>query len=156
MYLCHWQHPISWLLVIVPISHQQYPLLGYSAKRTFMQNVKFIDFLKLRASWGIINLDYIPAEGYWNQKFTGGNIYIIGKDNNNTFANGWEEGRLPSTNVMAERASKYNIGLDATVLDGLNLTVDATISVVIANGLKLVVKFLLLSVQEIAISMVVL
>lgn len=49
-----------------------------------MQNVKFIDFLKLRASWGIINLDYIPAEGYWNQKFTGGNIYIIGKDNNNT------------------------------------------------------------------------
>lgn len=88
-----------------------------------MQNVSFIDFLKLRASWGIINLDYIPAEGYWNQTFGGGNSYFVGKDNA-TSSGGWSEGRLASTNVMAERATKYNVGMDATVLGGLNLTVD--------------------------------
>ena len=93
------------------------------SKENFMQNVSFIDFLKLRASWGIINLDYIPAEGYWNQTFGGGNSYFVGKDNA-TSSGGWSEGRLASTNVMAERATKYNVGMDATVLGGLNLTVD--------------------------------
>lgn len=93
------------------------------SKENFMQNVSFIDFLKLRASWGIINLDYIPAEGYWNQTFGGGNSYFVGKDNA-TSSGGWSEGRLASTNVMAERATKYNVGMDATVLVGLNLTVD--------------------------------
>lgn len=93
------------------------------SKENFMQNVSFVDFLKLRASWGIINLDYIPAEGYWNQTFGGGSGYYVGKDNA-TSSSGWAEGRLASTNVMAERATKYNIGMDATVLGGLNLTVD--------------------------------
>lgn len=93
------------------------------SKENFMQDVSFIDFLKLRASWGIINLDYIPAEGYWNQTFGGGSGYYVGKDNA-TSSSGWAEGRLASTNVMAERANKYNLGLDATVLGGLNLTVD--------------------------------
>lgn len=93
------------------------------SREPFMKDVKFVNFMKLRASWGIINLDTYPTEGYWEQTFTGGNSYFIGKDNSTSSA-GWTEGRLASINVSTERANKYNLGIDATLFGGLNLTLD--------------------------------
>lgn len=93
------------------------------SKENFMKNISFIDFMKLRASWGIINVDNYPAEGYWLQTFGGGGSYPFG-DPGGSWSGGWSEGRLPSLNSSHEKGYKYNIGLDATVLGGLNLTVD--------------------------------
>lgn len=93
------------------------------SRENFMQNVSFVDFLKLRASWGVLHIDDYPTEGYWDQTFTGGSSYYIGKDNA-TSSSGWQEGRLASINTTTARATKYNIGMDATILGGLNLTVD--------------------------------
>ena len=92
------------------------------SNETFIKNLSFVDFLKLRASWGIINTDVIPSEDYWEQSFGGGSSYPMGQ--NYDGYSGWTEGRLASLNSTHEKANKYNIGLDATLFKGLNLTVD--------------------------------
>lgn len=88
----------------------------------FMQSQNVVDFLKLRASFGMLNTDNIPGNGYWNETVGGGNGYPI----NNNFGGdgGWHEGRLASVNGTTEKAYKYNAGVDATLFRGLTLTVD--------------------------------
>ena len=88
----------------------------------FMQSWNVVDFLKLRASFGMLNTDNIPGNGYWNETVGGGNGYPI----NNNFGGdgGWHEGRLASVNGTTEKAYKYNAGVDATLFKGLTLTVD--------------------------------
>ncbi len=88
----------------------------------FMQHQNVVDFLKLRASFGMLNTDNIPNNGYWNETVGGGNGYPI----NNNFGGdgGWQEGRLASVNGTTEKAYKYNAGIDATLFRGLTLTVD--------------------------------
>lgn len=88
----------------------------------FMQSQNVVDFLKLRASFGMLNTDNIPSNGYWNETVGGGNGYPI----NNNFGGdgGWHEGRLASVNGTTEKAYKYNAGVDATLFKGLTLTVD--------------------------------
>lgn len=88
----------------------------------FMQSQNVVDFLKLRASFGMLNTDNIPGNGYWNETVGGGNGYPI----NNDFGGdgGWHEGRLASVNGTTEKAYKYNAGVDATLFKGLTLTVD--------------------------------
>lgn len=88
----------------------------------FMQSQNVVDFLKLRASFGMLNTDNILGNGYWNETVGGGNGYPI----NNNFGGdgGWHEGRLASVNGTTEKAYKYNAGVDATLFKGLTLTVD--------------------------------
>jgi TonB-linked SusC/RagA family outer membrane protein len=93
-----------------------------ASKENFLKNVSWIDFLKLRASWGIVSNDYIPGEGYWEQVFTGGGGYPMGS--NYDSYSGWKEGRLAALNTTHEKAAKYNLGLDGTFFHGLNLTLD--------------------------------
>jgi TonB-linked SusC/RagA family outer membrane protein len=88
----------------------------------FMSSANFIDFLKLRASLGIINTDNIPAEDYWEQSFDDGGGYYLG--GNYDWYGGTMEGRLPSTNSTHEKAIKYNLGIDASLFKGLDVTVD--------------------------------
>lgn len=88
----------------------------------FMQSQNVVDFLKLRASFGMLNTDNIPVNGYWNETVGSGSGYPI----NNNFGGdgGWHEGRLASVNGTTEKAYKYNAGVDATLFKGLTLTVD--------------------------------
>lgn len=88
----------------------------------FMKNQQVIDFMKLRASFGLLNTDNIPSNGYWNTTVGGSSNYPI-KDNF-TGDGGWAEGRLASINGTTEKAYKYNGGLDVSLLKGLTLTVD--------------------------------
>lgn len=88
----------------------------------FMKDVKYIDFLKFRASAGIVHTDYIPTVNFWNQSFGGGAGYYLGS--NYDFSSGTQEGRLPSLNIKQERAIKYNLGLDASLLKSFVFTGD--------------------------------
>lgn len=90
----------------------------------FMKKLSFLDMLKLRASFGVINTDYIPGEDYWEQNFGGGSGYFIG-DNNEKSSGGTQEGRLPVVNGRSEKALKYNVGADIAFLKGFMLTADA-------------------------------
>lgn len=100
------------------------------SEEKFMKNVSWVDFLKLRASWGIINADYLPKDGsntvydYWDQIYSITGVTYPFEDNYGTDFGSASISRLASINFTHEKAVKYNIGLDATLFKGLNLTVE--------------------------------
>jgi len=93
----------------------------------WLKNVNWVDFLKLRASYGIIQTDNVP-DGDWTyymQQYqtTGGSYPFnngFGTDFGRTYL-----GRMATTGLTREKATKYNVGLDATLLGGLDVTADA-------------------------------
>lgn len=101
------------------------PTIGLAwviSNEEFMKKQNVIDFMKLRASFGMLNTDNIPANGYWNTTVGSAGGYPV-KDNFGGDG-GWAEGRLASLNGTTEKAFKYNGGLDLSLLKGLTLTVD--------------------------------
>ena len=100
------------------------------SEENFLENVSWIDFLKLRASFGVINADYLPKDGsdtvydYWDQIYTTtGTQYKFNSSYDSTFGSTLI-GRLATANSTHEKAFKYNAGIDATLFKGLNMTVD--------------------------------
>ena len=98
------------------------------SNETFMKNVKWIDFLKLRASWGNQSLDVLPGDNVWtyydqfylmdaatypfDATYTGtqwGNTYL---------------GTARTQRLGHEQSSKLNVGFDATLFGGLNISAD--------------------------------
>lgn len=109
------------------------PTIGLAwvmSKEDFIKNISWIDFLKLRASFGVINTDRLPLDGdsdvngYWEQIYGGGGYYPF-DTNYSVGTSSWSIGRLASLNSTHEKAYKYNFGLDASLLKGLNLSFDA-------------------------------
>lgn len=98
------------------------------SNEAFMKNVKWIDFLKLRASWGNQSLDVLPGDNVWtyydqfylmdaatypfDATYTGtqwGNTYL---------------GTARTQSLGHEQSSKLNVGFDATLFGGLNISAD--------------------------------
>ena len=98
------------------------------SNEAFMKNVKWIDFLKLRASWGNQSLDVLPGDNVWtyydqfylmdaatypfDATYTGtqwGNTYL---------------GTARTQSLGHEQSSKINVGFDATLFGGLNISAD--------------------------------
>lgn len=74
-----------------------------------MKNVSWIDFLKLRASFGVINADYLPRNGddtvynYWDQIYTTtGTMYRFDSGYNSAFGSTYIS-RLATTNSTHEK-----------------------------------------------------
>lgn len=100
------------------------------SEENFLKNLSWVDFLKLRASFGVINADYLPKNGsetiynYWDQIYTTtGTQYRFNSSYDSDFGSTLI-GRLATMNSTHEKAFKYNVGLDATLFNNLNLTVD--------------------------------
>ncbi len=97
----------------------------------FMKNVSWVNFLKLRASAGVVNMDILPNEEngspawtYYLQGYSdSGPSYIFGS--NYESSSGRSMGALASTNLKHEKAYMYNAGLEARLFEGLNLTLEA-------------------------------
>lgn len=89
----------------------------------FMKGLEFVNFLKLRASAGIINIDNIPAEAYWQEIYSGGSLYNFDSSYAGSLGS-WKLSKLASLNSTHEKAYKYNAGIDATLFNGLDLTID--------------------------------
>ncbi len=97
------------------------------SNESFMKDAKWVDFLKLRASWGNQVLDVLPNDTwtYYNQ------FYLMNADNypfDATYT-GTQWGNTYLSTAMTqslghERASKFNVGVDATLFNCLNLSVD--------------------------------
>ncbi len=100
------------------------------SNESFMKSVSWIDFLKLRASAGVVNMDMLPNEEndspawtYYLQGYSdSGPSYIF--NNNYEASAGRTMGALASTNVKHEKAYMYNVGLEARLFKGLNLTLE--------------------------------
>ena len=79
----------------------------------FLKTAKPINFLKLRASAGLLSSDYIPSITLTEQKFEGGGSYYF-TDSYTSFS-GTREGMLGNPNPRLEKAINANIGLDAVL-----------------------------------------
>lgn len=89
-------------------------------EESFMEDIGFIDYLKIRGSYGIVGNDrlgnnrflYLPDA--WNYETDG---YNFGIDNPNDQQGGTEL-RIGNPNVTWETATKQNYGLDVSFFDG--------------------------------------
>ena len=77
-------------------------------------NAPWINQLKLRASLGQTGNDAVSAYQYMQNYNFGGN-YIFG----NSTAAGITPGTMPNPNITWERSTKFDLGLDATLWNGL-------------------------------------
>ena len=99
------------------------------SKEKFMEGTRsWLDLLKLRASFGIINADYLPGDDVWTyytqQYVTSGGTYPFSSSWTSEFGQTTLD-RLATENPGHEKAYKYNFGIDASVFKSLNLTFDA-------------------------------
>lgn len=88
-------------------------------------------YLKLRATAGLINSDFIPKDkdgnwvwSYYTQAYVQSGLTY-------PFNSGWTSnfgqtalGQMATTDLGREKAYKYNIGIDASPFEGLNLSLD--------------------------------
>ncbi len=99
------------------------------SQEDFLRDNSFVNFLKLRASAGIINADYLPGDNVWTyytQSYTqsGGSLYPLGSGYDSAMYQGVILGQMAAVNPTHEKAYKYNFGLDATLIDGLDIEAD--------------------------------
>lgn len=85
-------------------------------EETFMQDNGFVDFLKLRASWGQNgNADIAPFQYMSLIAFDAENNYTFGNDRNQMQLGGYPA-ILPNEDVSWETSEQLNIGIDAFFL----------------------------------------
>ena len=96
----------------------------------FLKGNAVVNFLKLRASAGLINTDYLPGDNvwtYWTQSFSQASSatgsYPFGSGYDVVYAN-TTLGQIATVNPSHEKAYKYNVGIDATLFGGLNAELD--------------------------------
>lgn len=92
------------------------------SEESFLKGSDIVNFLKLRASAGILCSDYTPDLNISEQSFGGGNGFYFG-DNYTSFG-GNKENRLPNTNPKPEKAYIYNAGIDAELFRSLSFSVE--------------------------------
>ncbi|MCJ8167191.1 TonB-dependent receptor [Pontibacter sp. E15-1] len=87
-----------------------------SEENFFKDNVSFVNYLKLRGSWGQMGNDNLGPEGnQYNYLSTNSfNTYIIGGQEVSTL----RENLAPNPNVTWEVANNANIGVDGQLLQG--------------------------------------
>ena len=97
------------------------------SKESFMQDANWVNLLKLRASAGIINADYLPGDNVWTyyaqQYATSGGTYPFDSGWNSDFGRTYL-GQMATANPGHEKAYKYNVGIDAKLFDALDVTLD--------------------------------
>ncbi len=96
------------------------------SREDFMKGMKWVNFLKLRASAGLINADYLPGDSwtYYIQQYTiSGTTYPFNTGYGSSFGM-TSLTRLASEDYTHEKAYKYNLGLDATLFSGLDVTLE--------------------------------
>ena len=102
------------------------------SNENFLKDNSIVNFLKLRASAGLINADYLPGDNVWDYYVQS---YGASAGLNYPFGSGYEantgnafgamiRGRIAAENPSNEKAYKYNVGIDATLFGGLNVELD--------------------------------
>ena len=96
------------------------------SKENFMKNLNWVDFLKLRASYGIIQTDILPESGwmyYMQQYQTTGGSYPFNSGFQSDFGRTYLDA-IATSGLTHEKAAKFNAGVDATLFGGLDLSFD--------------------------------
>jgi len=90
------------------------------SKENFMANLKNIDQLKIRASYGFLGSDKIPSYGYISL-LDGEAMYVL----NASLIPGTAIGKLPNPNIKWEQSEQLDVGFDLTMFrDRFDITAD--------------------------------
>ncbi|MDR2765094.1 MAG: TonB-dependent receptor [Tannerella sp.] len=84
------------------------------SEESFMKELDYINNLKVRGSYGVMGNDLVSSFQYLTTYGYGRNYVIGGTD-----VSGLQETSVPNPNITWETAKTWNIGLDATLWDGL-------------------------------------
>ena len=97
-----------------------------SEESFFKENVKFVDALKIRGSYGLVGSDNIGGYQYlYQQVYSTGSSYGYNFGSTSTNVSTLTEGTLGNANVTWEKVRKTNIGIDLRMFKGaINLTAD--------------------------------
>lgn len=96
------------------------------SKENFMKKLNWVDFLKLRASYGIIQTDILPESGwmyYMQQYQTTGGSYPFNSGFQSDFGRTYLDA-IATSGLTHEKAAKFNAGVDATLFGGLDFSFD--------------------------------
>ena len=85
----------------------------------FFRNLSFINFMKIRANYGLTGEDRINA-ALWKERYTQTTGMLIGA----TPTNGLDPSIFANPDITWEKARSLNVGFDATVFTKFNITVD--------------------------------
>lgn len=95
------------------------------SEEEFMKKASWIDFLKVRASYGLVGSDNVSSRFPYLAFYGSGSGYDFG-NNFGTNVGGTSESNLANANLTWEKARKLNVGIDFTTLNQrLALTIDA-------------------------------
>ena len=100
------------------------------SKENFMKDIKWLDYLKLRASIGKLNADYLPGDNVWtyytqSYSVSGASAYyFVDATAAQDLYGTTTLGTMATVDPSHEKATKFNIGLDATLFKGLNVEFD--------------------------------
>ena len=89
----------------------------------FMHTLSWMDFLKVRGSWGQVGNQGIPAFQYLSAISFSNAGYIFGTQEGNS-TQGAYPSRLGNPDLKWEVSQQTNLGFDATLLKKLNVSVD--------------------------------
>lgn len=90
-------------------------------RESFMDNVSWVDALKLRGSWGVLGNQNAVAIGNYFDLIKLGSLYSF----EGTAVDGAEQAAAVNRGALWEKVYMSNVGVDATILNGkVNLTVE--------------------------------
>lgn len=95
------------------------------SKESFLQEIDFLNLLKLRASAGITGYDWLPngAHNITEELYGGRNGFYFGSGSG--YAGGLGELRLPSNTSTYAKTYKYNVGFDTRLFNAVDVTFEA-------------------------------
>jgi len=95
------------------------------SEEDFLKGNDVVNFLKLRASAGILHTDYVPRQALWLTNYVWSYQYYW-----MTPGGGWNQvsgtrlDYLPTSKFKLETANKYNVGIDLLLLQSLGVTIE--------------------------------
>jgi TonB-dependent starch-binding outer membrane protein SusC len=94
-----------------------------ASKEDFMQNIAWLNFFKLRGSWGRVGNQSVPAYQFLAPITFSNAGYIFGSGEGTTTPGAYPN-RLANPVVQWETSEQTNIGFDAAVIKNLNVNFD--------------------------------
>lgn len=89
------------------------------SNENFMQSVHWLDYLKLRTSYGVVGNDQTAGRYLFDVRYAGKGSYLFGVGNQTS--SGFAETTLANADFTWERKKILNVGIDARILKNLTL-----------------------------------
>ena len=92
------------------------------SNEAFLKGNPILNYLKLRASYGIVGNDNIGGIRYMFDQYYDGYGYHLGNSNN--VQDGLVQGKLANPDVTWEKEKKVNVGFEATLVNKIDVSFD--------------------------------